>query len=78
MAYLKHAHENGVRNIEMESLVFASMCHYAGIKGWNLILNYLSQLTIGIYLGPHGVYTIKHTIQIIYTPMQIYITIWRV
>ena len=33
MAYLKDAYDKGVRNIEMESLCFAAMCHHANIKG---------------------------------------------
>lgn len=33
MEYLQEAHQRGVRNIEMESLCFAAMCHHAGIKG---------------------------------------------
>jgi len=33
MAFLREAFSRGVRNIEMESLCFASMCHHAGIKG---------------------------------------------
>ena len=33
MAFLRKAYDVGVRNIEMESLCFAAMCHHAGIKG---------------------------------------------
>jgi uridine phosphorylase len=33
MAFLKHAYDQGVRNIEMESLCFAAMCSHANIKG---------------------------------------------
>ena len=33
MAFLNEIHEQGVRNIEMESLCFAAMCHHARIKG---------------------------------------------
>ena len=33
MNFLREAYEKGVRNIEMESLCFASMCHRASIKG---------------------------------------------
>ena len=32
MNFLKEAYNKGVRNIEMESLCFAAMCHHAGIK----------------------------------------------
>ena len=33
MSFLNEIYEKGVRNIEMESLCFAAMCHHAGIKG---------------------------------------------
>uniref|UniRef100_A0A8C5RK33 Uridine phosphorylase n=1 Tax=Laticauda laticaudata TaxID=8630 RepID=A0A8C5RK33_LATLA len=33
MQYLKEAHMTGVRNIEMESSVFAAMCNLSGLKG---------------------------------------------
>lgn len=33
MNYMKHLHENGVRNIEMESIPFGAMTHQAGIRG---------------------------------------------
>ncbi len=33
MRFLREAYARGVRNIEMESLCFASMCHHARIKG---------------------------------------------
>jgi len=32
MGYLKELHQKGVRNIEMESTLFASLCNRAGIK----------------------------------------------
>ena len=31
--FLKSAHQQGICNIEMESLCFAAMCHHAKIKG---------------------------------------------
>lgn len=33
LQYLKNAYESGVRNIEMESSVFAAMCNLSGVKG---------------------------------------------
>uniref|UniRef100_A0A667ZV82 Uridine phosphorylase n=1 Tax=Myripristis murdjan TaxID=586833 RepID=A0A667ZV82_9TELE len=33
LEYLRKAHEAGVRNIEMESTVFAAMCRVCGLKG---------------------------------------------
>lgn len=32
MNFLNEVHHQGVRNIEMESLCFAAMCHHAGVK----------------------------------------------
>lgn len=31
--FLQNAYAQGVRNMEMESLCFAAMCHHAQIKG---------------------------------------------
>ncbi|KFO76094.1 Uridine phosphorylase 1, partial [Cuculus canorus] len=33
LRYLKEAYDSGVRNIEMESSVFAAMCNLSGLKG---------------------------------------------
>ena len=33
LEYLQRAYEAGVRNIEMESTVFAAMCRVCGLKG---------------------------------------------
>lgn len=33
LEYLRKAYEAGVRNIEMESTVFAAMCRVCGLKG---------------------------------------------
>lgn len=33
LQYLKEAYDSGVRNIEMESSVFAAMCNLSGVKG---------------------------------------------
>lgn len=32
--YLRAAYEAGIRNIEMESSVFAAMCNACGLRGW--------------------------------------------
>lgn len=33
LEYLRNAYDAGVRNIEMESTVFAAMCRVCGLKG---------------------------------------------
>ena len=33
LAFLRDIHAKGVKNIEMESLAFAAMCHHARVKG---------------------------------------------
>lgn len=33
LEYLKKAHEAGIKNIEMESTVFAAMCRVCNLKG---------------------------------------------
>lgn len=33
LQYLKEAYDSGVRNIEMESSVFAAMCSLSGVRG---------------------------------------------
>ena len=38
------AHEAGVRNIEMESLVVASLCHRAGVKAAIVCVTLLNRL----------------------------------
>ena len=35
--YLKRAYKAGVRNIEMESTVFAAMCRLCGLKGKSVL-----------------------------------------
>jgi len=44
MTFLKDMHSKGVRNIEMESLCFAAMCHHAGIKGAVVCVTLLDRL----------------------------------
>lgn len=52
-AYLRAAHAAGVRNIEMESSVFATMCGACGLKGtpkWDG----LTVLSLSLLLAHHG------------------------
>jgi len=44
MAFLNNMYEKGVRNIEMESLCFAAMCHHAGIRGAVVCVTLLDRL----------------------------------
>lgn len=43
--FLKKAYEHGIRNIEMESLIFASMCNRAGVKACVICVVYLDRLS---------------------------------
>lgn len=38
LEYLRKAYEAGVRNIEMESTVFAAMCRVCGLKGVKMFI----------------------------------------
>lgn len=44
MTYLESLHVKGVRNIEMESLVFAALTHHAGIKAAVVCVTLLDRL----------------------------------
>lgn len=46
LEYLRKAYEAGVRNIEMESTVFAAMCRVCGIKGTIITKQQTSRFTI--------------------------------
>lgn len=52
-AYLRAAHAAGVRNIEMESSVFATMCRACGLRG-KLIWDGLAVLSLSLLLAHHG------------------------
>lgn len=55
MDYLKKLHENGVRNIEMESTVFAALTHKAGIKAAVVCVTLLNRLNGDQILTPKDV-----------------------
>ncbi|XP_023777618.1 uridine phosphorylase 1 isoform X1 [Cyanistes caeruleus] len=44
LQYLKNAYESGVRNIEMESSVFAAMCNLSGVKAAVVCVTLLNRL----------------------------------
>ena len=44
MNFLKTIHEQGVVNMEMESLCFAALCHHAGIKSAVICVTLLNRL----------------------------------
>lgn len=44
MNYLKHLHENGVRNIEMESIPFAALTHQAGVRAAIVCVTLINRL----------------------------------
>ena len=44
LEFLQKAHDSGVRNIEMESLVVASMCRRAGVKAAIVCVTLLNRL----------------------------------
>ncbi|KAK2180534.1 hypothetical protein NP493_439g03023 [Ridgeia piscesae] len=51
--FLKRANEEGVCNIEMESLCFAAMCHHANIKGAVVCVTILDRLQGDQVSTPH-------------------------
>ncbi|XP_062986633.1 uridine phosphorylase 1-like isoform X2 [Elgaria multicarinata webbii] len=53
--YLKAAFKAGVRNIEMESSVFAAMCNLSGIKGAVVCVTLLNRLEGDQITTPHDV-----------------------
>jgi len=53
MNFLREVHSKGVRNIEMESLCFAAMCHRAGIKGAVVCVTLLDRLQGDQITTPH-------------------------
>lgn len=55
LAFLKRAHERGVRNIEMESLCFAAMTHRAGVKSAVLCVTLLDRLNGDQITTPHDI-----------------------
>ncbi|XP_039593571.1 uridine phosphorylase 1 isoform X1 [Polypterus senegalus] len=55
--YLKKAYDAGVRNIEMESSVFASMCKMGGIKAAVVCVTLLNRLEGDQITSPHDVLT---------------------
>lgn len=40
LSFLKDIHSKGIKNIEMESLAFAAMCHHARIKGGRMLFRH--------------------------------------
>ena len=44
MSFLNHLRDEGVVNIEMEAITFASMCYYAGISGAIICVTLLNRL----------------------------------
>uniref|UniRef100_A0A8D0BUM3 Uridine phosphorylase n=2 Tax=Salvator merianae TaxID=96440 RepID=A0A8D0BUM3_SALMN len=55
MQYLKAAYDAGVRNIEMESSVFAAMCNLSGLKGAVVCVTLLNRLEGDQINTPHHV-----------------------
>lgn len=55
LAFLKRAHERGVRNIEMESLCFAAMTHRASVKSAVLCVTLLDRLNGDQINTPHDI-----------------------
>uniref|UniRef100_A0A8D2JF09 Uridine phosphorylase n=2 Tax=Varanus komodoensis TaxID=61221 RepID=A0A8D2JF09_VARKO len=53
--YLMSAYQAGVRNIEMESSVFAAMCNISGIKGAVVCVTLLNRLEGDQITTPHDV-----------------------
>ncbi|XP_007888091.1 uridine phosphorylase 2 isoform X2 [Callorhinchus milii] len=53
--YLKNAYEAGVRNIEMESAVFAAMCHRCDLKAAVVCVTLLNRLDGDQITTPHEV-----------------------
>ncbi|GFO20479.1 uridine phosphorylase [Plakobranchus ocellatus] len=55
MAFLKRIHNHGIRNIEMESLCFASYCQRAGVKGAVVCVTLLDRLKGDQVSSPHNI-----------------------
>ncbi|XP_060103715.1 uridine phosphorylase 1 [Heteronotia binoei] len=55
LQYLKSAYEAGVRNIEMESSVFAAMCNLCGLRGAVVCVTLLNRLDGDQITTPHEV-----------------------
>ncbi|KAM6986420.1 uridine phosphorylase 2 [Aplochiton taeniatus] len=55
LEYLRKAHEAGVRNIEMESTVFAAMCRVCGIKAAVICVTLLNRFEGDQISTPHEV-----------------------
>ncbi|XP_066484567.1 uridine phosphorylase 1 [Tiliqua scincoides] len=55
LQYLQAAHKAGVRNIEMESSVFAAMCNVSGIRGAVVCVTLLDRLEGDQISTPHDV-----------------------
>jgi len=55
MEYINHLHKNGVTNIEMESLAFASLTHHAGIKAAVICVSIVDRLIADQVLAPKEV-----------------------
>ncbi|KAG9349235.1 hypothetical protein JZ751_027678, partial [Albula glossodonta] len=55
LEYLRKAYEAGVRNIEMESTVFAAMCHVCGLKAAVICVTLLNRFEGDQITTPHEV-----------------------
>ncbi|XP_077159829.1 uridine phosphorylase 1 [Paroedura picta] len=55
LEYLKSAYEAGVRNVEMESSVFAAMCSLSGLRGAVVCVTLLDRLEGDQIITPHEV-----------------------
>ncbi|KAM4608520.1 uridine phosphorylase 2 [Polymixia lowei] len=55
LEYLRKAHEAGVRNIEMESTVFAAMCRVCGLKAAVVCVTLLNRFEGDQITSPHDV-----------------------
>ncbi|XP_040288080.1 uridine phosphorylase 1 isoform X1 [Bufo bufo] len=55
MQYLKAAYEAGIRNIEMESSVFAAMCNISGLRAAVVCVTLLNRLNGDQISSPHDV-----------------------
>ncbi|XP_064299406.1 uridine phosphorylase 1 [Phalacrocorax carbo] len=55
LQYLKEAYDSGVRNIEMESSVFAAMCNFSGVKAAVVCVTLLNRLEGDQISSPHDV-----------------------
>jgi len=56
MEFLQHAHDQGVRNIEMESVGFAAYCHRAGVKGAVVCVTLLNRFISDQLTASHADY----------------------